>query len=138
MKKEICPSCGAARLTSFANEAFEVAQGGRTRRVAGLSGLRCPACGEVCFDARSARKYAAAGDKLVLAERQALSAEICRIRKRLGLSQAKAARLTGGGHNAFSRYERGEAMPLPAVINLFRLLDRHPDLLKEIAENWSG
>ena len=35
------------------------------------------------------------------------------------------AELTGGGHNAFSRYERGEAAPLPAVVNLFRLLDRH-------------
>jgi HTH-type transcriptional regulator/antitoxin MqsA len=43
-----------------------------------------------------------------------------------------AAELAGGGHNAFSRYERGESMPLPAVVNLFRLLDRHPDLLKEL------
>jgi hypothetical protein len=39
---------------------------------------------------------------------------------------------TGGGHNAFSRYERGEAAPLPAVINLFRLLDKHPELLKDL------
>jgi HTH-type transcriptional regulator / antitoxin MqsA len=44
-----------------------------------------------------------------------------------------AARLTGGGHNAFSRYERGEAVPLPAVVNLFRLLDKHPELLKDLA-----
>jgi len=43
-----------------------------------------------------------------------------------------AAKLTGGGHNAFSRYERGEATPLPAVMNLLRLLDRHPELLKEL------
>jgi hypothetical protein len=46
---------------------------------------------------------------------------------------AAAARLTGGGHNAFSRYERGEATPLPAVINLFRLVDKHPELLQELA-----
>jgi len=58
--------------------------------------------------------------------------EIRRIRRKLGLSQAAAARLTGGGHNAFSRYERGEVAPLPAVINLLRLLDKHPDLLKEL------
>jgi len=43
-----------------------------------------------------------------------------------------AACLTGGGHNAFSRYERGEAIPLPAVVNLFKLLDKHPELLKEL------
>jgi HTH-type transcriptional regulator/antitoxin MqsA len=40
--------------------------------------------------------------------------------------------LTGGGHNAFSRYERGEVLPLPAVIKLLRLLDKHPELLKDI------
>jgi len=56
----------------------------------------------------------------------------CRIRRKLGLSQVAAARLTGGGHNAFSRYERGEAAPLPAVVNLFRLLDKHPELLKDL------
>jgi hypothetical protein len=43
-----------------------------------------------------------------------------------------AARLTGGGHKAFLRYERGEAAPLPAVVNLFRLLDKHPELLKDL------
>ena len=48
------------------------------------------------------------------------------------MTQVAAARLTGGGHNAFSRYERGKAAPLSAVLNLFRLLDKHPELLKEI------
>jgi len=68
----------------------------------------------------------------VLAARAAEQSEIRRIRRKLGLSQAMAAKLTGGGHNAFSRYERGEATPLPAVMNLLRLLDRHPELLKEL------
>lgn len=40
--------------------------------------------------------------------------------------------IAGGGHNAFSRYERGEIKPVAAVVNLFRLLDRHPDLLNEL------
>jgi hypothetical protein len=63
-------------------------------------------------------------------DRERQSKEIRRIRRKLGLSQIAAARLTGGGHNAFSRYERGEAMP--AVVNLFRLLDKHPELLKDL------
>lgn len=42
-------------------------------------------------------------------------------------------RFHGRALNAFSRYERGEVMPLPAVVNLFRLLDKHPELLQEIA-----
>lgn len=90
------------------------------------------------FDADSERRYAAAGDELVLRERKQQRKEIRRIRRKLGLSQVAAARLIGGGHNAFSRYERGEAMPMPAVLNLFRLLDRHPELLKDIVESSSS
>jgi len=59
-------------------------------------------------------------------------AELARIRKKLKLTQKEAALITGGGHNAFSRYERGEAKPIQAVLNLFRLLDHHPDLLNEL------
>lgn len=128
-----CPSCDASKAMSrVERETFTVEHEGMTAKVPGLSGWRCDTCGEVEFDAESARRYAAAGDKLVLKARERQSEEIRRIRRKLGLSQVAAARLTGGGHNAFSRYERGEAAPLPAVVNLFRLLDRHPELLKEL------
>jgi HTH-type transcriptional regulator/antitoxin MqsA len=119
-------------MTRFDDERFIVDHAGMTMTVDGLSGWRCDVCDEVEFDAESAQRYAAAGDTLVLRDRERQSKEIRRIRIKLGLSQVAAARLTGGGHNAFSRYERGEAAPLPAVMNLFRLLDKHPDLLKEL------
>jgi len=128
-----CVNCEAGNtMARFAGETFTVEHAGMTTKVAGLSGWRCNSCGEVEFDARSARRYAAAGDELVMRNRARQSREIRRIRRKLGLSQAAAARLTGGGHNAFSRYERGKAAPLPAVTNLFRLLDKHPELLKDI------
>lgn len=60
------------------------------------------------------------------------AAELARIRKKLRLTQQEAAQLTGGGKNAFSRYERGQAKPLAAVVHLFRLLDKHPYLLGEL------
>jgi hypothetical protein len=41
--------------------------------------------------------------------------------------------MTEGGKNALFRYERGEAKPMPAVVNLFRLLDCRLVLLKELA-----
>jgi HTH-type transcriptional regulator/antitoxin MqsA len=88
---------------------------------------------ELGYPNRVSLSHAAAGDELVRQDRARQSKEIRRIRHKLGLTQLAAARLTGGGHNAFSRYERGEAAPLPAVVNLFRLLDKHPELLKEIA-----
>lgn len=42
------------------------------------------------------------------------------------------AELTGGGHNAFSRYENRQAAPVAAVVNLFTLLDHHPELVHEL------
>jgi HTH-type transcriptional regulator/antitoxin MqsA len=128
-----CLNCETRKgMTRFEAETFTIEHAGMTAAVDGLSGWRCEGCGEIEFDADSARRYAAVGDELVLRDRQRQSKEIRRVRRKLGLSQVAAARLTGGGHNAFSRYERGEAAPLPAVVNLFRLLDKHPDLLKDL------
>ena len=128
-----CSDCESpAGMERFEDEAFTIEHGGQTAMVTGLSGWRCPTCGEVEFDAESAARYATAGDELVLRDREHQRKEIRRIRRKLGLSQIAAARLTGGGHNAFSRYERGETTPLPAVVNLFRLLDKHPELLKDL------
>ncbi len=106
---------------------------GLTRVVPGVKGWHCPACGEIEFvDDGSAKRYAAALDELA-AERDAQQREeLARIRKRLKLTQAQAAAITGGGPNAFSRYERGKARPVAAVVNLFRLLDKHPELLAEL------
>jgi HTH-type transcriptional regulator / antitoxin MqsA len=129
-----CLNCESHKaLRRFEDETFIVRRAGATMKIEGLSGWRCDDCREIEFDAPSARRYAAAGDALVLRNRERQSREIRRIRRKLGLSQAAAARLTGGGHNAFSRYERGTAAPMPAVVNLFRLLDRHPELLKDLA-----
>ncbi len=127
-----CATCGEFNLERFEGETFTVQYSGAETTVAGLSGRRCGGCDEVFFDDESARRYAAAGDDLILNERMRQSRNIRRIRRKLGLTQAAAARLTGGGHNAFSRYERGEATPLPAVVNLLHLLDRHPELLKDL------
>ena len=60
--------------------------------------------------------------------------EIARIRKRLRMTQAEAARIAGGGKNGFSRYERGQTRPMRAVSVLFKLLDRHPRLVAEVKE----
>ena len=56
-------------------------------------------------------------------------AQIREIRKRLGLTQARAAQLIGGGANAFSKYERGEVTQSVAMNQLLLLLDALPDAL---------
>jgi HTH-type transcriptional regulator/antitoxin MqsA len=113
-------------MTRFENETHEVVFRDMKTTVGKLSGWRCAACSEIEFDDDSAERYAAAGDALVLEARRAVGEELRRIRKKLGLNQAEASALTGGGHNAFSRYETGKVTPAPAVINLFRMLERHP------------
>jgi len=99
-----------------------------------IAGSFCDNCDEIEFDdaTDSATKFAEAGDKLVMQNREVAAAALKKQRKRLKLTQSQASRLTGGGHNAFSRYETGAATPLPAVVNLFKLLDKHPEMLKEL------
>ena len=60
-------------------------------------------------------------------------AQIKEIRRRLGLTQAKAAQLVGGGPNAFSKYERGEVTQSVAMNHLLLLLDAVPDALAILA-----
>jgi HTH-type transcriptional regulator/antitoxin MqsA len=93
-------------------------------------GAFCDHCadGFVVVDDAEEALWLAFRDQVDAAE----AAELARIRKKLKLTQMQAAQLAGGGKNAFSRYERGQAKPVAAVINLFRLLDLHPELLDEL------
>jgi HTH-type transcriptional regulator/antitoxin MqsA len=125
---KICVCCDAeAEMAPFTGETHQLVYRDATVDIGDLQGFRCPACGEIEYDPTSAERYAAAGDALVLAARQAVGEELRRIRKKLRINQAEASKLTGGGHNAFSRYETGKVAPTPAVMNLFRMLDRHPE-----------
>jgi hypothetical protein len=44
-----------------------------------------------------------------------------------GREPAQGAKLAGGRKNDFFRYARGQAKPVAAVINLFKLLDKDTD-----------
>ena len=105
---------------------------GHATLVPKVAGWHCAHCHEVEFDPGEGKRFAEAIKRIAGGIDAAEAAELARIRKKLKLTQLEAARITGGGPNAFSRYERGKARPLPAVTNLFRLLDRHPELLHEI------
>ena len=125
-----CPECGVGTLMHGDKTAHFGYRGQTLAYV--QPGAWCDRCGEgIVTGAEAAATDAQLDDFMRRVDRQE-AAELARIRKKLKLSQKEAARLTGGGHNAFSRYERGEARPLPAVMNLFRLLDKHPELLKEL------
>jgi HTH-type transcriptional regulator/antitoxin MqsA len=56
--------------------------------------------------------------------------DIRRIRKRLGLSQAAAGELIGGGPRAFQKYEAGHLLPSRAISSALALLDNDPQALR--------
>lgn len=95
-------------------------------------GAWCGMCGEGIVTGDEAASAESLLDGFIARVDKEEASELARIRKKLGLTQKEAAMIAGGGHNAFSRYERGEARPVAAVLNLFRLLDRHPELLVEL------
>ena len=135
MKTQQCFSCGAREgMRHFEGRSETLSVRGMERRVDDLSGWECQKCGEVEWDpdTDSGERYGEAGDALVIAARQMIGAEMKRIRRKLHITQKEAVQLlSGGGHNAFSRYERGEVLPPKALMLLMRLLDRYPHLLAD-------
>ena len=123
-----CPICGAGKLQDQAREQ-QVEYRGKAYTYT-ERGAFCDHCadGFPVHDEREEAAWFAFRNQVDEEEAEYLAST----RKKLGLTQQEAARLTGGGKNAFSRYERGQAKPVAAVVNLFKLLDKHPDLLEEI------
>lgn len=126
-----CLNCGQGNLRHAVKDVpYEYK--GRATVVPKVAGWHCPHCHEVEFDSGEGKRFAEAIKRKAAEIDTREAVELARIRRKLKLTQREAARITGGGPNAFSRYERGKARPLPAVTNLFRLLDRHPELLNEL------
>jgi HTH-type transcriptional regulator/antitoxin MqsA len=66
-----CTNCDSRKgMTRFENKALTVTHAGMRTKVERLSGWCCATCGEVEFDDASAHRYAAAGDTLVLRNRE--------------------------------------------------------------------
>ena len=128
-----CASCGAAELIHDTRDIHYVYKG-ETTSIPAVTGDFCPACGEIFLDRENGDRYS---ELIGLFQRQVNAAYvdpdyIAKVRKKLNLDQRQAAELFGGGVNAFSRYETGKTKPPLALVKLFKLLDRHPDLLGEI------
>lgn len=136
MRTQQCVNCGTQEgMGHFEGRTLSVNYKQMSRLVHDLAGWECRVCGEIEFDhdTDSADRYSDAGDQLLHDCLQLVGAEIKRIRRKLHLTQKKAVELlSGGGNNAFSRYERGEIPPPKPLLTLMQLLDRHPYLLPEI------
>jgi HTH-type transcriptional regulator/antitoxin MqsA len=128
-----CPVCAAAQLIRDTRD-MPYTYKGETTTIAAVTADFCPACDESITDMPETER--------VMREMQAFNKQvnaamvdpefIIKVRKKLDLGQREAAEIFGGGINAFSRYENGKTKPPLALVKLLMLLERHPDLLKEI------
>ena len=128
-----CPNCGRAELVQDTRD-VSFTYKGETTSISEVVGDYCAACGEGVFDAETSRRVSAEMKAFAKQINAAIvdPAFIGAVRKKLDLDQREAAELFGGGINAFSRYETGKTKPPLALVKLFRVLDRHPDLLAEV------
>ena len=128
-----CPICGAAELQKVIKDT-EYSYKGRTTIIPAVCGDCCPVCDEMIMAEDESRKIMSAMrdfQKQVNAELTDTN-YILSVRNKLHLTQAQAGALFGGGVNAFSRYETGKAQPPVALLKLFKILDKHPELIAEI------
>ena len=128
-----CPCCGAAELVHDTRD-LTCTYKGEQGIASQVTGDYCPACGEVVLTAQEGDRYAAwrqAFQKQVNGQHFDPT-DIARVRQKLALDQREAGELFGGGVNAFSRYENGKTKPPLALLQLLKVLDRHPELLQEL------
>ncbi|WP_208491711.1 type II TA system antitoxin MqsA family protein [Escherichia coli] len=128
-----CPVCHQGEMVSGIKDIPYTFRGRKTV-LKGIHGLYCVHCEESIMNKEESDAFMAQ----VKAFRASVNAEtvapefIVKVRKKLSLTQKEASEIFGGGVNAFSRYEKGNAQPHPSTIKLLRVLEKHPELLNEI------
>lgn len=128
-----CPVCGAAELVQDTRD-MPYTYKGEATVIPAVTADFCPACDESITGLGETERVM----REMGAFKKRVNAAIVdpdfimTVRKKLDLDQREAAELFGGGVNAFSRYESGKTKPPLALVKLFKLLDRHPDLINEV------
>ena len=132
-----CPTCGVGNLVEGVRNVPYTYKGKKTVLKA-VKGRFCDnrKCREVVID----KDESARTSKEMLEFNKKVNAELTpialltQVREQFKLTQQQAAKVFGGGQNAFSRYESGKTKPPVALVKLFKVLQKHPDLFEEIAE----
>ena len=132
-----CPTCGTGKLVQVVRD-IPYAYKGKKTAIKAVKGRFCDnrKCREVVMDMGESVRTS----KEMLEFNKKVNAGLTpidlltRVREQFNLTQQQAARVFGGGANAFSRYESGNTKPPVALVKLFKVLNKHPELFNEIAE----
>src|SRR5258708_10122931 len=130
-----CPTCGIGNLMVTTRK-LPYSYKGKSTVIKAVKGKFCNnlKCREVVLDIDEAAHVS----KEMLAFKKEVNREftpidlLASVRERFKLNQQQAAKVFGGGTNAFSRYESGKTKPPVALIKLFKALDKHPALFDEV------
>ena len=118
---EVCPICESGNLSpSLVTET--ITYNGQQLTVPPIEISVCSHCGEeLVLPAQARRNDLRFADAKRVADGLMTSVAIRDWRRQLGLTQAQAARILGGGVNGFSRYERGEIIQTRSMDWLMRV-----------------
>ena len=122
--KQTCPCCGKGELTETTySDTFNPRGWDRGEfTVHDLEGDACSHCDhESSSSAQYIRNHIKIQDEKRRLSGLLTSTEIKEVRRKLHLTQEQAAKVFGGGENAFSKYERGEVIQSEAMDKLLRL-----------------
>lgn len=130
-----CPTCGIGSLVVTTRK-LPYSYKGKSTVIKAVKGKYCNnlKCREMVLDIDESARVS----KEMLAFNKEVNRELtpidllASVRERFKLNQQQAAKVFGGGTNAFSRYESGKTKPPVALIKLFKVLDKHPALFDEV------
>jgi len=129
-----CLSCESQAELVESTRDMPYSYKGQDTVISDVTGCHCESCGEVIMSREETVRVSAAMREFSKQVNGAIvdPGFIVRVRTKLDLGQKEASILFGGGINAFSRYETGNAKPSLALVQLFKVLDRHPELIEEL------
>jgi HTH-type transcriptional regulator/antitoxin MqsA len=132
-KKRQCPVCMEGHLERKKKQ-IKLEYLGYSCLV-GSTALWCDTCDEGIYEGVDAVKADEQLAEFYEQIKTEIASDIKRIRLRLGLKQGEAGKIFGGGKNAFSRYETMQVEPPRSTVLLLGLLDKNPELLKQLPKN---
>ena len=132
MKLQTCFECGNKLKKETKDQVYTYK--GKEVTIKDVKGLYCTGCDEVIIDKSDIERV----DQALTEFRQQVNIELVNpdfiksVREKLKLGRTEAGKVFGGGKNIFNQYETGKTQPPVSLIKLFKILDKHPDLLEEI------
>jgi putative zinc finger/helix-turn-helix YgiT family protein len=130
-----CPVCGSGTAKKVEKKDYLARYKGEPIKVASVEAYHCDACGEDFLTPEQSRGMSVAVKNEVRNKLGLLSPErIAAIREKAGLTQLQLEELLGQGPKVVVRWESGRVIQGKAADTVLRLLEREPDLVKDLRE----